>query len=301
VKNAPALHAVEYGLFRLLSRSLRLLPHEAARALGGGFGDLAWLVLGSRRRVALGNLALAMPEIPRAQRRRVARRSFRHLGRMFCDTISSHRFDSVEICRRLTLQGWEHLEAARARGRGVLVMSAHLGSWEMAAHTVGLYGEPMHVIGRPLDNPRLDRVLCWQRQRFGNATLPKKGAARGALRVLRDAGVVGILIDQRVRPAQGIRVPFFGHPAVTSPLLGRLALRTGAPVVPLYGTLMPRGRYRVAFHPPVALPEEDTTTSGGSAAEDPVAELTRLCLEHVEQTIRAGPDQWMWLHRRWKG
>ena len=99
-------------------------------------------------------------------------------------SISAHRFDRLEMCRHLTINGWEHLEEARRAGRGVLVMSAHLGTWEMAAHVVGLYAEPMHVIGRPLDNPLLDRRLAEQRGRFGNVTIPKRGAARGALRVL---------------------------------------------------------------------------------------------------------------------
>lgn len=291
MKDAPVLHSIEYGFFSALRRLLTVLPHDASRSLGRSLGDLAWIALRSRRRIALGNLALALPELSQPQRRKIALESFRNLGRMSCDTISSHRFDSVEVCRRLTMVGWEHLEAARSVGRGVLVMSAHLGSWEMAAHAVGLYAEPMHVIGRPLDNPKLDRLLGWQRRRFGNEMISKRGAARGSMRVLRQAGIVGILIDQRVRPEQGILVPFFGHPAMTSPLLGRLAIRTGAPIVPLFGELTPGGRYRVEFEPPV-----DTLVG----ETDGVEELTRRCLEVVEARIRRAPQQWQWPHRRWK-
>ena len=292
MKNAPVLHRLEYGLFTVLSRTLLLLPHEAARGVGRGLGALAWVLLRARRRVALDNLELALPELPADERRRIARGSFHHLGRLTCDTVSAHRFDPVELCRRLTLAGWEHLETARSRGRGVLVMSAHLGSWEMAAHPVGLYAEPMHVIGRPLDNPLLDQRLSGHRTRFGNATIPKRGAARGSLRVLRRGGVVGILIDQRVRPEEGILVPFFGAPAVTSPLLARLTLKTGAPIVPLFGHLAPGGTYRVEFQAPIE-PLEGT-------GDEAVEELTRRCLARVEEQIRARPEHWLWLHRRWK-
>ena len=161
----------------------------------------------------------------------------------------------------------------------------------MAAHVVGLYAEPMHVIGRPLDNPVLDRRLAEQRGRFGNATIAKRSAARGALRVLRQGGVVGILIDQRVQPAEGILVPFFGRPAITSPLLARLALKTGAPIVPLIAHLTPAGRYQVSFHPPV-----DTAARGDQAVE----QITERCLDVVEAEIRRSPERWLWLHRRWR-
>lgn len=291
MKNAPVLHRLEYGLFVGLRRLLTLLPHGASRRLGGALGGLAWALLGERRRVALANLELALPHLDAAERRSIGIGSFRHLGRMTCDTVSSERFDREGVCRRLTIEGWEHLEAARSLGRGVLVMSAHLGTWEIAAHAVGLYAEPMHVIGRPLDNPRLDRHLARQRRRFGNDTIPKRGAARGSMRVLRQGGIVGILIDQRVRPEEGILVPFFGHLAYTSPLLGRLALKTEAPIVPLYGHLRSEGRYRVVFHP--ALP-------GDVEGDDAVERLTRRCLEEVETRILEDPGSWLWLHRRWK-
>lgn len=291
MKDAPTLHRGEYALFLAFERCLRLAGHRAARVGGGWLGALAWAALGDRRRVALDNLARAFAEWSDAERRRTARASFRHLGRMTCDTVSALRFDAVELCRRLTLDGWEHFEAARSRGRGVLVMSAHLGTWEIAAYPVGLYGEPMHVIGRPLDNPLLDRRLARIRTRFGNRTIPKRGAARGALGVLRDGGVVGILIDQRVRPDEGEPLPFFGHPAITSPLAGRLAIRTGAPIVPLFGHLEPGGRYRVVFREPI-----EPAGEGEAAA----SEITRRCLAVVEREIRQAPGTWLWLHRRWK-
>lgn len=291
MKNAPIRHRLEYALFSALRRTAGWLPHEVSRSVGRSIGDLIWIALGSRRKTALANLELAFPERSPNERRRIAHGSFRHLGEMTCDTVSTARFDAVDLCKRLTIEGWEHLDAGMAEGNGVLVMSAHLGSWEVAALPVGLYRETMHVIGRPLDNPWLDRHLAWSRERFGNTTILKHGAARESLRVLRRRGIVGILIDQRVRPEQGITVPFFGHPATTSPLLARLAIKTGAPVVPIFGHLEPKGRYRVCFGPPLRAPQD---------GPEAVPDFTRRCLEVVEAQIRRRPQTWLWLHRRWK-
>lgn len=295
MKNAPALHRVEYALFTAFERLLGLVGHRAARATGARLGDLVWFLLRDRRRVALDNLALAMPELDAAERHRIAHASFRHLGRVACDAISALRFDAVEFCGRLQLEGWEHFEAARSlsrsRGQGLLMMTGHLGVWETTVHPVGLYGGGLHIIGRPLDNPLLDRRVTEMRTRFGNQTIPKRGAARGALRVLHDGGIVGVLVDQRVRPNEGELLPFFGQPAVTSPLLGRLAVRTGAPIVPTFAHLAPGGRYRVVLLEPIEPKGE---------GEDAVRSINIRCLEVIERQIRAAPGTWLWLHRRWK-
>lgn len=298
MKNAPLLHRVEHAVYLGAKGLLRALPHGAARGFGRGLGALAWRLLGGRRRVTLANLELAFPELPERRRRELAAASFGHLGAAFCDALSAERFDAVELCRRLTLEGWEHLEAARARGRGVVVMSAHLGMWEAAAQPVALYAGGMEVVGRPLDNPLLDRDLVALRTRFGNRLLAKRGAARGMLRALRRGGTVGILIDQRAPPADSIEVPFFGHPARTAAVLARLCLRTGAAVVPIFGYGEPGGRYRVLLRPPLLPPSVDPADAG--AAEAAIFELTRRYLEVVEAEIRTHPEQWMWMHDRWK-
>jgi KDO2-lipid IV(A) lauroyltransferase len=291
MKNAPVLHRIEYALYDGVRRMISLLHHESARPIGALLGNVTWALAGSRRRTAVENLERVFPDLGSRRCRQLARQSFRHLGAMTCDAVSSFRFDEVDLCARLTVEGLEHLDAARAAGHGVLVMSAHLGTWEVAAYPVGLYREPMHVIGRPLDNPLLDRHLTSSRTRFGNATISKRGAARESIRVLRKGGVVGILIDQRVRPDEGIEVPFMGHDAITSPLLARLARKTGAPIVPLFGHLEPGGRYRVRFHQPLW---------PGDTPEADVLELTRQYLEVVEQQIRPHPQHWLWMHRRWR-
>lgn len=293
MKNAPVRHRIEYALYRSIKGFLRALPHTGARSFGRGIGLLAWVLDGRHRRVAEGNMALALPEIGPAERRRLVRACFQHFGSALCDVISSTRFDPVEICRHFTLEGWHHLEEADRRGRGVFILSAHVGFWELVPPVVALYRGPMGIVVRPADNPWLDVELRALRERFGNEVFPKRGAARKMLEKLRSGGRVGILIDQRVQPKEGIEVPFFGHPALTSPVLARLSLRTGAAVVPVAAYPEPGGRYRLVARPAILPPE------GASDDEPTVAALTRRYLEVAEEDIREHPSMWLWMHRRW--
>lgn len=294
MKNAPVLHAIEYAAFLGVKGPLRALPHGVSRIVGRRLGDLGWWLDRRHRKVTLNNLAMAYPELDSKEHRRLGRECFRHFGAALCDTVSSTRFDAVELCRRLSIEGWEHVQAAESLGRGTFFLSAHLGQWEIAAYPPGLYGGPLHVVGRPLDNPHLNRELESLRARFGNELIAKRGAARGMLQALRNKGRVGILIDQRVQPGEGIEVPFFGRPAVTSPLLARLVLRTGAPVVPIFGYAEPGGRYRFVAREPLYAPED------APADDETIRALTTRYLQVTEREIRQNPELWMWMHRRWK-
>lgn len=293
MKNRPVRHRLEYGLYLALEAVLRALPHSAARALGRLLGDLAHAMDGRHRRIALANMALALPDTPADERRRLVRACFRHFGMALTDAVSSTRFSAVELCRRFSLAGWEHLEEAERRGKGIFILSAHLGLWELVPPVIGLFRGGMEIVVRPADNPFLDRELCALRQRFGNQVIPKRGAARRMLSVLREGGRVGILIDQRVQEREGIRVPFFGRPALTSPVLAKIALRTGAAVVPVAAYPEPGGRYRLVVRPAILPP------ATGEDDEEAVAALTRRYLEAAEDDIRASPEMWLWMHRRW--
>ncbi|HUF78163.1 MAG TPA: lysophospholipid acyltransferase family protein [Thermoanaerobaculia bacterium] len=294
-------HSAEYLAFLAVKGFVRLLPHPAARGLGRGLGRLAHALLRRHRRIAAGNLALALPDLGEADRRRTVAACFEHFGLALADAVSAARFDAVELCRRLDLEGWEHLQEAereierRGTGSGLFILSAHLGLWEIAAYPPGIYGGPLHVVGRPADNPWLHRELARARGRFGNELIPKRGAVRPMVRVLSRGGRVGILIDQRARPGEGIWVPFFGRPAYTTPVLARLALRTGAPVVAIFGYPLPAGRYRVVLREAI-WPD----AAAGHEGEEGVAELTRRYLEVCEREIRGRPEMWLWMHERWK-
>jgi KDO2-lipid IV(A) lauroyltransferase len=285
---------LEYGFYLALKGFLRSLPHAAARSFGRGLGGLAQAVDRRHREVAQRNMEIALPEIGEAERRRLVKACFRHFGAALCDAISSTRFEATELCHRMSLRGWENLEEAERRGKGIFILSAHLGLWELVPPMIGLTRGRMDIVVRPADNPCLDRELRALRERFGNAVIPKRGAARRMLEVLRGSGRVGILIDQRVQEHEGMPIPFFGRPALTSTVLARLSLRTGAAVVPIAAYPEPRGRYRLVVRPPILPPEE-------TGDERAVEELTRRYLETAEEDIRAHPEMWLWMHRRWEG
>jgi KDO2-lipid IV(A) lauroyltransferase len=291
MKNAPVLHRIEYLVFLGFERVIRLVPHSMARSIGRLLGRLLYFCLRSRREIALRNLAQAFPEVSPSKRRIYAQNSFAGMASTFTDSISSARFDAVELCGRVTLEGWEYLGQAEESNKGIVILSAHLGAWEIIGPVIALYKGPMTVVGRHLDNPFLNRIVTRYRSRFGNTTVGKRGAARAMLRSLREKGRTAILIDQRVQPKEGIRVPFFDRSASTSPILARLSLKTGAPVVPIFAFAEPQGRYKVKVLPPIH-PESDS--------DDPVYTLTRRYMHILEDLIRKDPGQWLWLHNRWK-
>ena len=285
-------HRLEFSFYLLLKGFLRALPHRTARAFGRGLGGFVHAIDRRHREIALRNMALALPETPEGERRRLVGECFRHFGAALCDAISSSRFDARDFCHLFTLEGWEHIAEAEDQGKGLFLLTAHLGFWELSPPLIALTRGPMSIVVRPADNPFLDRELRGLRERFGTAVIPKRGAARGMLETMRQHGRLGILIDQRVQEKEGIAVPFFGRPALTSPILARLSLRTGAPVVPLTVYPEPGGRYRVVVRPAI-LPPADAKGDEAALA------LTRRYLEVAEEDIRAHPEMWLWMHRRW--
>lgn len=290
MKRAPLRHAAEYALFWPLAASLSRLPPRAARQLGRSFGALLGALPTSWKRTARRNLRLALPE--RSDHAAILRASFRHTGGAFLEALPLLRLSAPELCQRIHWEGYEHLVAAEARGRGVLVLSAHFGCWEVVPLALAATSRPLAAVGRPLDNPYVDRWLQRLRTRFGNRSLPKRGAVREMFRILERGERLGLLLDQRVRPQEGIEVPFFGHPAWTSPLAARLALRTGTAIVGVASYPEPRGRFRIVFRPPIVAEGPDTPQA--------TDELTRALLAQDEATIRERPELWFWFHDRWK-
>jgi KDO2-lipid IV(A) lauroyltransferase len=286
-----ARQALEYCLFMAFLGLARALPHGAARRFGAALGGVAHRLDARHRKVALANLAGAFPELDEGARRRIARRCFHHIGSMAFDRLSASRFDAVQICRRMTLHGWEHLLRAEREGRGVLLLTGHIGYWEMVADPVAIYRGEGHIIARPADNHRLNRQMNRLRTRFGNVIVPRRGAGRKAMRALKNGERVWILADQRVHPHEGIELPFLGRPAMTSTLAARLALRHGTPAVPVFCYPEPHGRYRFEVRPPIR-PE-------GSGAEA-VAALTSRYVAATEEEIRRHPEMWLWMHNRWR-
>ena len=255
---------------------------------------LAYLLVGRFRRVAERNLTLAMPELSAAEHRRIARGVFRNLGRMLAEFAHFPHYTRENVARVIAYDGFENYAEGVRRGRGVLFLTGHLGAWELGAFAQSVYGYPLHVVIRALDNPYLNELVNSHRTLAGNRIIEKRDFLRGILEALKNGQTVGILMDQNSSEQEGVFVPFFGVPACTASGFAKIALRTEAAVVPAFAFWdRERGRYRLRFDPPLDLvrtgdPEEDVRAN------------TQLFMRVLEQHIRRHPDQWLWIHRRWK-
>lgn len=261
--------------------------------LGRRLGDLACLSFPGRRRLTLDNLARAFPELSAADRRALCRRSWQHLGLVFVELCALLSRPLDDLLSRISVEGREHLDRAMTTHGRVLALSGHLGNWELlsVAHRVTPY--PLAVVVRPLDSRWLNPIAERLRRRTGVELIDKRGALRPVLTALARGGMVGILLDQNAARSEGVFVPFFGSPASTSRSVALLALRTGAPVVPIFARREADGRHRIMVQAPLDPPK----TSDREAA---VAELTARCTEVIEAAIREAPEQWLWMHNRWR-
>jgi KDO2-lipid IV(A) lauroyltransferase len=287
-------HRLEYAPVWLLVRTAGALPRPLARGFFIVLAHVIRLLHGRLRRVALRNLEIAFPELKPRERRRIARRLFTHLGRQLAEFCLLPRYTRANVGRVAIYDGFENFAAAQARGKGVLFLTAHFGGWEIGSFVHSLHGHPLHIVIRPLDNPYLDRMVDRYRTLHGNRTFPKQDFARGLLEAMRAGETVGILMDQNMTPPAGVFVDFFGQPACTASGLARVALRTDAAVVPAFTIWDDQlGKYRVHFDPALTLQRT------GDDEADAVAN-TALFTRVIEEYARKYPEQWLWVHRRWK-
>lgn len=251
------------------------------------------LGLPRRRRLALDNLALAFPGLSSAARHDLAHRSWQHLGMTLVELARLLGRPLEATLGELTLDGVEHLQRVMDEHARALVLTAHLGNWEYLTAAHHLAGYPLSVVVRRLDPPALDRLAAAMRRKTGVKLIDKRGALRPVLEALHRGGLVGILLDQNAARREGVFVPFFGRIASTSRSLALLAVRTGAPVVPIFIRREGPGRHRVSIEPPLARP----TANGPTQA---IVELTARCTQTIEAAIRRTPEQWLWSHDRWR-
>ena len=288
------LETLEYWLVVGVARTLGWLPRSLARLLAGGLAGSIYRAHGRLRRVGHRNLEMALPALSAAERDRILRGVFRHLGWQLVEFCRMTRYTPENTRNWIRTEGLDHYLAAKARGKGVLVVTGHLGAWELSSFYHSLMGYPMSMIARPLDNRRLDTFVNGIRCLHGNRVVPKDDFARGLLRAMRANHTVGILMDTNMTPPQGVFVDFFGKQACTASGVARVALKTGAAVLPGFMLWEPsEGKYVLHFGPELVF--ERT-----GAAEADILAATQLCASTTENWIRRYPDQWLWIHRRWK-
>jgi len=284
----------EYWPVWVLVRTLGVLPRSVARALGIALGRAVYWLYPRLRRVGERNLELAFPEMTAVERRRILRGVFTTLGRQLADFCQLPRLTRENVEALVGYEGLENYIAARDRGQGVLFVTAHLGGWEIGSFAHSLYGYPIQIVVRALDNRRLNELVESARTRAGNTTFDKQDFARGLFAAMRAGATVGILMDTNMTPPQGVFVDFFGRPAYTASGLARVALHTGAAVVPGF-TIWEQEQRRYCIHFDRAL---ELVRSGNEEAD--IAANTALFTRVIEQYVRRYPEQWLWVHRRWK-
>jgi Kdo2-lipid IVA lauroyltransferase/acyltransferase len=288
----PMMRSVEFAVVRLVAAFVALLPMRVVRRIGAGLGRLAYLLDRSRRRTALDNLAAAFPSRSERELRALARAMFAHFGSLLLELLKFASYTPAQIRASVELEGQERAFQAYAQERGVLFFTGHFGYWEIHAIAEPLYNHPISVLARPLDNARLNEMLERIRTRTGNSVIYRQGAVRKVLRELGANHGVAILIDQHLHTPDAVYVDFFRRPAATTSALAALALRTGAPVIPVFALPLPRGRYKLVYEHAVDPPRADTP--------DAVREFTQRCTDVLEMYVRRHPELWLWMHRRWR-
>jgi Kdo2-lipid IVA lauroyltransferase/acyltransferase len=285
---------LEFALAWLIITPIGALPRPLARAAAIALSWTVYLLHVRLRRVGMRNLALAFPEKSRRERAGILRGEFTSLGRQLAEVCLFPKYTRANVGKVVVYDGFENFERALACGKGVLFLTAHLGAWELSAFTHSLHGHPLHVVMRPLDNPYLDRLTRDYRTMHGNSMVDKDDFVRGLLSAMKASETVGILMDTNMTPPQGVFVDFFGIPACTASGLARIALRTDAAVVPGFTIWDPALRkYRLRFDPAVSL-----IRTGNDEAD--IVANTQLFTKIIEDYVRRYPDQWLWVHRRWK-
>jgi Kdo2-lipid IVA lauroyltransferase/acyltransferase len=287
---------LEYAVARTFLSVLGALPRSVAVAVGRGFGYLAYLLPTRLGRTGMRNLEIAFPDLPVREKKRLLRGSFDNLGRLLGEVSQFPRLTRERLRQMIEYDqvGLAHVRAAEAEPRGIIFLTGHLGVWEVLSFGWSALEYPISFLVRPIDNPRIEEMIERLRTRFGNIAIDKKAAARRALKVLREGGTLGILSDLNTQEREGVFVPFFGKLACTNAGIATLALKTNAVVIPTCAVWDPkRGKYFFHADPPVEL------VRTGDHEKDLEVNTARFAAA-MERMIRLYPDQWMWIHRRWK-
>lgn len=293
-KSKPLI-LLEYAAVRGLMALFRLLPMPVALAVGRAIGTLWWLVDARHRRVATDNIERALgDELSAPERRRLVRRVFQHFATIVPEIAkASQVIQSDSFDRHFEFENLDAIDRALALGKGVILVTGHIGNWEVLGMVTSLKGYDLTTIARQLDNPKLDALINRERERYGQEIVAKQGALRAMVSVLKRRGILTFVVDQNARESH-VFVEFFGRPAATVRSVAALALRAETPIV--FGVSVRQGpglRYKVMVDDPIFV--KNTGDKDGD-----VQRLTQDFTRRLERRVREYPEQWLWLHRRWK-
>ena len=285
-------HWIEYMLVRTLLAVVRISSDRVVQFMGTCLGMAFYRIDRAHRRIAERNLAIAFPTRSAAERKAIAREAFRHFGRVLFTLLKFSTLSKAQILDRLDVEGAERTWSAYAQGKGVFFVTGHLGFWEIHGIGHGAFYQPIAVLARALDNPRLNQLLEDIRTHTGNSVIYRQGTIRRVMRTLEAGKGVAILIDQHIMGRDAIYVDFFSRPAATTSVLAALVLRTGAVAIPVFALPAPGGRYRLIYEHPVAPPTANTPEA--------IRDFTQRCTDVLEMYVRRNPELWLWMHRRWR-
>jgi KDO2-lipid IV(A) lauroyltransferase len=285
-------HRLEYLAVKIVVAGTRVLPMSVVLALGSLLGLAFYVFDGPHRRRAMRNLRAAFPLRSARECRAIARGMFSHFGRLLTVLLKFSTMTPAQMLARVKFEGEERVLHAHAQGKGVLLFTGHFGFWEINALVHALALHPIAVMARPLDNPLLHHLLESTRTATGNSVIYRRGALRRVLRALEANQAVAVLIDQHIHAADAVYVDFFNRPAATTSALAAIALRTGAPVVPVFALPVPGGRFRMVYEHAVDPPPADDP--------DAIRQFTQRCTDVLEMYVRRYPELWLWMHRRWR-
>lgn len=294
LKKLRVVQWIEYAAAITLALPFYLLPHSVAFRGGELIGDLLYRILSRRRAIGYKNLNIAFGnELSEEEKQRILKSNFRNLGKSLVEVIHFPKMSKSYLREKVTILGQENYLAAMSKGRGIIYLTAHFGNWEMSSHAQSAAGHPLSIVVRPLDNPYLDSLVTKLRTMHGNKLLARRKGLKQMISALKNKEAVGILMDQNASRSKGIFVDFFGKPACTVPVIALLALRYDVPVIP--GFIVRTG---FDTHTLYLGPEIEILRTGD--AQKDIEANTAHFNTIIEDFIRRYPDQWFWIHNRWK-
>jgi Kdo2-lipid IVA lauroyltransferase/acyltransferase len=284
------MYPLLYSLVYLLS----WIPRSLGLRLGDFIGLVLYGLLKKRRLIALNNLAIAFEDQKSLEERKaIARKSFKNLGRHFFEACYLIRYDKNKVASYVQIEGANYFEEARARGKGLVCLTGHFGCWELLSVSSGYFLSPAYLVAKPLDFDPADKLVRTIRGVSGNQCITKEKSMRRLIQVLKQGAIVAVLLDQNIDWKDGVFVPFFNKRACTNKGLALLVGKTGVPVVPVFIRDTGQGKYRIEFQPPLPwLSFEDRTKE--------IEENTAQYNQVIEAAVREYPDHYFWVHQRWK-